>query len=145
MLQALLERGILPDVVLGTSIGAINGAAVAAEPSPRAVQRLAESWSQFEGRDVFGGSALRRLGTLARGPRRRRGRARARRLLGRPARGVVRPACRQVIDVRLWHVPAEAVPRERAAQIDWLLQRWRAMDAWVGEQGSGARRRGRRP
>jgi NTE family protein len=66
MLRALLERGIVPDVVLGTSIGAINGAAVAAEPSPRAVQRLAESWSQFEGRDVFGGSALRRLGTLAR-------------------------------------------------------------------------------
>lgn len=66
MLQALLERGIVPDVVLGTSIGAINGAAVAAEPSPRSVARLAEAWSAFEGGDVFGGSALRRLGTLAR-------------------------------------------------------------------------------
>ena len=66
MLRALLERGIVPDVVLGTSIGAINGAAVAAEPSPRSVQRLAETWSRFEGGDVFGGSALRRLGTLAR-------------------------------------------------------------------------------
>jgi NTE family protein len=52
--------------VLGTSIGAINGAAVAAEPSPRSVARLAETWSQFEGGDVFGGSPLRRLGTLAR-------------------------------------------------------------------------------
>lgn len=41
---------------------------------------------------------------------------------------------RQFIDVRLWHEPAEALPRERAAQIDWLLHRWREMDAWVGEQ-----------
>lgn len=56
----------MPDLVLGTSIGAINGAAVAADPSPTAAQRLAETWSQFEGGDVFGGSALRRLGTLAR-------------------------------------------------------------------------------
>ena len=66
MLRALLERAIVPDVVLGTSIGAINGAAVAADPSPRSVQRLTETWSRFEGGDVFGGSALRRLGTLAR-------------------------------------------------------------------------------
>src|ERR687893_357868 len=31
MLRALLERGIAPDLVVGTSIDAINGAAVAAE------------------------------------------------------------------------------------------------------------------
>ena len=37
MLRALLERGIAPDLVVGTSIGAINGAAVACGPeaSPR--------------------------------------------------------------------------------------------------------------
>ena len=29
MLRALLERGIVPDVVIGTSAGALNGAAVA--------------------------------------------------------------------------------------------------------------------
>ncbi|MDQ3767866.1 MAG: hypothetical protein M3370_00075 [Actinomycetota bacterium] len=41
---------------------------------------------------------------------------------------------RQVIDVRLWHQPAETLPREHAAQIDWLLERWRELDAWVGER-----------
>ncbi len=43
---------------------------------------------------------------------------------------------RQVIHVRLWREPAETLPRERAAQIDWLLHRWREMDAWVGQQQS---------
>jgi len=66
MLRALLERGILPDLVLGTSVGAINGAAVAVEPSLAAVQRLADMWSAIEEREVFDGSLLGRIGTLAR-------------------------------------------------------------------------------
>ena len=66
MLRALLERGIAPDLVVGTSIGAINGAAVAADPSVAAVERLVEAWSAIERSDVFGGSVLGRLGTLAR-------------------------------------------------------------------------------
>ena len=35
MLRALLERDILPDVVIGTSAGAFNGAAIAELPNPR--------------------------------------------------------------------------------------------------------------
>jgi len=66
MLRALLERDIVPDVVVGTSIGAINGAAVAADPTAAAVERLAAMWSDLERGDVFGGSLLGRLGTLAR-------------------------------------------------------------------------------
>ncbi len=66
MLRALLERDIVPDVVVGTSIGAINGAAVAAEPSTAAVERLAAMWTELERGDAFGGSILGRLGTLAR-------------------------------------------------------------------------------
>src|SRR3954454_24961752 len=66
MLRALLERGIVPGLVVGTSIGAINGAAVAAEPSLAAVERLTSTWSAIERDDVFGGSILGRLGTLAR-------------------------------------------------------------------------------
>ncbi len=34
MLRALLEAGIEPDVILGTSVGALNGALVAADPAP---------------------------------------------------------------------------------------------------------------
>src|SRR4051794_6139261 len=66
MLRALLERGLVPGLVLGTSIGAINGAAVAADPSRAAVERLTQTWSAIERDDVFGGSILGRLGTLAR-------------------------------------------------------------------------------
>ena len=32
MLRALFERDIVPDLVLGTSVGALNGAMVAREP-----------------------------------------------------------------------------------------------------------------
>ena len=66
MLQALLERSILPDLVLGTSVGAINGAAVCADPTVGGVARLAELWAAIGRRDVFGGSVLRRARTLAR-------------------------------------------------------------------------------
>lgn len=66
MLQALLEHGVVPDLVVGTSIGAINGAAVAAEPTTAAVARLAEVWTRIEHSDAFDGSLLGRLGTLAR-------------------------------------------------------------------------------
>ena len=34
MLRALLEAGRRPDLVVGTSVGALNGAALAADPSP---------------------------------------------------------------------------------------------------------------
>jgi NTE family protein len=66
MLRALLEREIVPDLVLGTSVGAINGAAVCADASVDGVARLAELWAAIGRRDVFGGSVLRRARTLAR-------------------------------------------------------------------------------
>jgi NTE family protein len=66
MLRALIERGIVPELVVGTSVGAINGAAVASEPTVAMVQRLAETWSDIERSDVFAGSLLGRLATLAR-------------------------------------------------------------------------------
>ena len=40
----------------------------------------------------------------------------------------------QVIEIRLWHVPAEAVPRERDEQIDWLFGWWRTLDDWVAKR-----------
>ncbi|MDX6683665.1 MAG: hypothetical protein QOG94_3704 [Solirubrobacteraceae bacterium] len=66
MLRALFERGIVPELVLGTSVGAINGAAICADPSVDGVHRLAELWAAIGRRDVFGGSLLRRARTLAR-------------------------------------------------------------------------------
>ena len=40
MLRALFERGITPDLVLGTSVGAVNGALVAREPRLPVIDRL---------------------------------------------------------------------------------------------------------
>ena len=38
MLRALLERDVRPDLILGTSVGALNGALVAADPTPAVVR-----------------------------------------------------------------------------------------------------------
>ncbi|WP_205473038.1 patatin-like phospholipase family protein [Nocardioides sp. SYSU D00038] len=61
MLRALLERGVRPDLVLGTSIGALNGAMVAREPEPSVVDRLTELWRDAgsQGREVYGDRPLR--------------------------------------------------------------------------------------
>lgn len=56
MLRALLERGILPDVVVGTSVGALNGAAVAADPTPDVADRLESEWLGVVRSGVFAGS-----------------------------------------------------------------------------------------
>ncbi|WP_448639598.1 patatin-like phospholipase family protein [Geodermatophilus sp. URMC 63] len=66
MLQALLEHGIRPDLVVGTSVGAINGAVVAADPAPGAVDRLRGVWEELASRGVFAGSLLGRARTLVR-------------------------------------------------------------------------------
>jgi NTE family protein len=66
MLGALAEREIVPDVVLGTSVGAINGAAFAADPTAEGVERLTAMWTEMQHGDVFSGSLLGRVATLAR-------------------------------------------------------------------------------
>src|SRR5919199_6802907 len=66
MLQALFEHGVRPDLVVGTSVGAINGAFVAADPAPSAVERLREVWEELASQRIFAGSVLTRVGTLVR-------------------------------------------------------------------------------
>ncbi|MEU3370581.1 patatin-like phospholipase family protein [Streptomyces sp. NPDC006660] len=66
MLRALISAGIEPDLVVGTSVGAINGAAIAAEPTAEAVERLGELWGSLGRSGVFSGSVLRRLRLAAR-------------------------------------------------------------------------------
>ena len=65
MLRALAERGLRPDVVLGTSVGALNGALYAADPDS-AVERLTTLWTDFESNSPFDGSWLEQAGTIAR-------------------------------------------------------------------------------
>ena len=61
MLRALLERGITPDLVLGTSIGALNGAMVAREPDLAVVDKLTALWrgARSSGAEVYGDKPLR--------------------------------------------------------------------------------------
>jgi NTE family protein len=66
MLRALFEHQIRPDLIVGTSVGAINGAFVAADPTPSAVDRLREVWEQLAFEGIFAGSVLARVGTLLR-------------------------------------------------------------------------------
>lgn len=68
MLRALIEREILPDVVVGTSAGALNGAAIAAEPTLESLEHLEELWCSLNGGDVFpGGKFVRAWNVLRRG------------------------------------------------------------------------------
>ncbi|MEZ5239421.1 MAG: patatin-like phospholipase family protein [Microthrixaceae bacterium] len=48
MLLALAEQEIVPDVVLGCSVGALNGAAYSRAPTVAGVHRLARRWSEID-------------------------------------------------------------------------------------------------
>lgn len=65
MLRALLEAGVRPDLIVGTSIGAINGAAVAHDPTPDVVGELAAVWASPAAAAVYGDSWARQLRRLA--------------------------------------------------------------------------------
>ncbi len=65
MLRALEEAEVRPDLVVGTSAGAINGALVAADPS-QAADRLEEVWKGLDRESVFPESPLAMAMLLAR-------------------------------------------------------------------------------
>jgi NTE family protein len=65
MLRAMGAAGIAPDLVVGTSIGAINGAVLAADPDG-AAERLEGLWTDAAQNDPFGGSLVERVATMAR-------------------------------------------------------------------------------
>jgi NTE family protein len=53
MLAELAAHGIVADRVYGASVGAVNGAAYAADPSPDEVGHPVDVWSKLTGSDVF--------------------------------------------------------------------------------------------
>jgi NTE family protein len=65
MLRALCAHGVRPDLVAGSSVGAINGAFYAGDPSAGGIERLAGLWRGLTRRDVFPISLRRLLGALA--------------------------------------------------------------------------------
>lgn len=65
MLLALADHGLVPDLVVGTSVGAINGAYVAGHPGRQAVEDLASVWRSVRRSDIFPVQPVRGLLALA--------------------------------------------------------------------------------
>ncbi|MFF2554128.1 patatin-like phospholipase family protein [Nocardia sp. NPDC058058] len=66
MLRALLEHGIIPDLIIGTSVGSIQGAILAADPSPGVVHALTSFWHDALTNKVMGVPVRALLANLAR-------------------------------------------------------------------------------
>jgi NTE family protein len=66
MLRALAERDVSPDLVVGCSVGAINGAALAEDPTLAGVARLERLWGELVGKDLMPRNVLPRAVALAR-------------------------------------------------------------------------------
>lgn len=63
MLRALWEAGVTPDIVVGTSVGSINGAMLAEQPD-NALDQLGQIWPSITTASIFPGGWLTRLRTL---------------------------------------------------------------------------------
>jgi NTE family protein len=53
MLQALTEAGIRPDLLIGTSVGAVNAAWIAGCPDYQGALRLGDIWRSLRRQDIF--------------------------------------------------------------------------------------------
>ena len=68
MLRALLGAGIRPDVVVGSSVGAINACSLAHDPTPERVEEIADRWMAMRARDLTGSRAVVPANLLRRRP-----------------------------------------------------------------------------
>jgi NTE family protein len=66
MLRALVERGIVPELIVGASVGAVNGAAFAAAPNLAGVRQLDGFWRALDSRDLVSRATIRIAVGLAR-------------------------------------------------------------------------------
>jgi NTE family protein len=64
MMRSLADHEIAADMVVGSSVGALNGAFYASDPTPGGVERLADIWRGLRRRDVFPLSFRTLLGFL---------------------------------------------------------------------------------
>lgn len=64
MLTELARASVQPDLIVGVSAGAINGAFLAFDPSSAMIERMADIWCRVRTRDVIGWSVGSVLGIL---------------------------------------------------------------------------------
>src|SRR3954454_5231436 len=55
-LRALLEAGVKPDLFVGCSVGALNAAALAVDPTLSRLDELEQIWRSLDRKDVFAGN-----------------------------------------------------------------------------------------
>lgn len=65
MMQTLIESGIRPAGLVGTSVGALNAAFVGWRPDVDRIHELAERWRRLTTKDIFPGGNWTRLAHLA--------------------------------------------------------------------------------
>src|SRR4051794_18105751 len=53
MLKALFEAGIRPTSIIGTSVGAVNGAFLGGDPTDAGIVRLEHVWRKISRSDIF--------------------------------------------------------------------------------------------
>lgn len=58
MLESVLAAGIRPRHIVGSSVGALNGAFLAVDPTPERVEQLQQAWRSLVVGDVFAGHRL---------------------------------------------------------------------------------------
>jgi NTE family protein len=58
-LRAIFEVGIRPDLIVGTSVGALNATFIAFDPSPSGVDKLEEVWRDLDDGDLFPGGRFK--------------------------------------------------------------------------------------
>jgi NTE family protein len=66
MMEVLLEHGIVPHALVGTSVGALNAAFVGYRADSARVQELKARWLELGTQDIFPGGHLTRVGHLLR-------------------------------------------------------------------------------
>lgn len=66
-LIALLEAGIQPRILLGSSVGAINATAIAVDPTLQGAHKLKALWKSIKREEVFPDSYIKALLRLVRG------------------------------------------------------------------------------
>ena len=57
-IKALIERGIYPDLIIGTSVGALNAVMLAANPTLEGARCQADGWARIHRNHIFPGNAL---------------------------------------------------------------------------------------
>jgi NTE family protein len=64
--RGAVQVGIVPDALVGTSVGALNAAFMGFRPDKTRVRELRARWMQLSTRDIFPGGTLTRVGHLLR-------------------------------------------------------------------------------